>query len=107
LAILPFANASSDPQMEYLSDGITGSIIFNLTQLPQLQVMSRSAVFRYKDRSSEAQEVGLALGVGAVLAGKVLQRGDTLLISAELVDVENGWQLWAAQYRRKAEDIFA
>jgi eukaryotic-like serine/threonine-protein kinase len=107
LAILPFANASSDPQMEYLSDGITEGIILNLTQLPQLRVMSRSAVFRYKGRSSEAQEAGLALGVGAVLVGKVLQRGNTLLISAEMVDVENGWQLWAAQYRRSVDDIFA
>ena len=75
--------------------------------LPQLRVMSRSAVFRYKGRSEEAQAAGQALGVGAVLTGKVLQRGETLLVSAELVDVENGWQLWGAQYRRKVEDIFA
>ncbi len=107
LAVLPFTNASGDPQMEYLSDGLTESIIFSLTHLPQLRVMSRSAVFRYKGRSEEAQVVGRSLGVGAVLTGKVLQRGETLLVSAELVDVENGWQLWGAQYRRKVEDIFA
>jgi serine/threonine protein kinase len=107
LAVLPFANASSDPQMEYLSDGLTESIIFSLSHLPQLRVMSRSAVFKYKGRTEEAQVVGQALGVGAVLTGKVLQRGETLLVSAELVDVENGWQLWGAQYRRKVEDIFA
>ncbi len=107
LAVLPFANTSGDPQMEYLSDGLTESIILSLSQLPQLHVMSRSAVFRYKHRSEEAQDVGRALGVGAVLTGKVLQRGETLVISAELVDVENGWQRWGAQYRRKVEDIFA
>ena len=107
LAVLPFANSSGDPQMEYLSDGLTESIIFSLSQLPQLRVMSRSAVFRFKGRSQEAQEIGQSLGVGAVLTGKVLQRGETLLISAELVDIENGWQRWGAQYRRKVEDIFA
>jgi serine/threonine protein kinase/Flp pilus assembly protein TadD len=107
LAVLPFANASGDPQMEYLSDGLTESIIFSLSQLPDLRVMSRSAVFRHKGRAEEAQVVGQALGVGALLTGKVLQRGETLLVSAELVDVENGWHLWGAQYRRKVEDIFA
>ena len=107
LAVLPFANASGDPQMEYLSDGLTESIILTLSQLPQLRVMSRSAVFRYKGRSDEAQDAGQTLGVGAVLTGKVLQRGETLLVSVELVDVENGWQRWGAQYRRKVEDIFA
>jgi serine/threonine protein kinase/Flp pilus assembly protein TadD len=107
LAVLPFANASGDPQMEYLSDGLTESLILSLSHLPQLRIMSRSAVFRYKGRTEEAQEVGQALGVGAVLTGKVLQRGETLLVSVELVDVDNGWQLWGAQYRRKVEDIFA
>jgi eukaryotic-like serine/threonine-protein kinase len=107
LAVLPFANASGDPQMEYLSDGLTESIILSLSQLPQLRVMSRSAVFRYKGRSDEAQDAGHTLGVETVLTGKVLQRGETLLVSVELVDVENGWQRWGAQYRRKVEDIFA
>jgi serine/threonine protein kinase/Flp pilus assembly protein TadD len=107
LAVLPFANTSGDPQMEYLSDGLTESIIFSLSQLPQLHVMSRSAVFRFKGRSLEAQEIGQTLGVGVVLTGKVLQRGETLLVSAELVDVENGWQRWGGQYKRRVEDIFA
>ena len=93
--------------MEYLSDGLTESIILSLSQLPQLRVMSRSAVFRYKGRSDEAQDAGRTLGVETVLTGKVLQRGETLLVSVELVDVENGWQRWGAQYRRKVEDIFA
>jgi TolB-like protein/Flp pilus assembly protein TadD len=107
LAVLPFANASADPQMDYLSDGLTESIILSLSQLPQLRVMSRSAVFRYKGHIEEAQVIGQALRVGAVLTGKVLQRGETLFVSVELVDVENGWQLWGEQYRTKVQDIFA
>jgi len=107
LAVLPFANISGDPQMEYLSDGLTESIIVSLSQLPQLKVMSRSAVFRFKGKTDQAQDAGQALAVGAVLTGKVMQRGPTLLITAELVDVANGWQLWGAQYKKKAEDIFA
>ena len=107
LAVLPFANASSDPEMEYLSDGLTESIILALSSLPQLRVMSRSAVFPYKRRSHEALAVGQALAVDTVLTGKVLQRGETLSISAELVDVEHGWQLWGGQYRRKSADLLA
>jgi eukaryotic-like serine/threonine-protein kinase len=106
LAVLPFVNAGGNPEMDYLSDGLTDSIIFGLSQLPQLRVMSRSSVFRYRDRGHEAQKVGRELGVAAVLTGRVLQRNETLLISAELVDVENGWQLWGDRYRRKSADIF-
>ena len=107
LAVLPFVNTSGDPEMEYLSDGLTQSIISNLSQLPQLRVMSHSAVVPHKGRSGAAQEAGRELGVSAVLTGRVLQRGETLQISAELVDVENGWQLWGNQYKRKSADIFA
>jgi len=106
LAVLPFVNTGS-PEMEYLSDGLTESIIFSLSQVPQLRVMSRSAVFRHKGRQNEAQKAGQELGVAAVLTGRVAQRHDALVISAELVDVENGWQLWGDQYRRKSADIFA
>jgi len=107
LAVLPLANASADPQMEYLSDGLTESIILNLSQLPELRVVARSTVFQYKGRGQEAREFGRMLGVGAVLTGRVLQRDDTLHISVELVDVENGWQVWGAQFRRKVIDIFS
>ena len=107
LAVLPFENSSGDPQMEYLSDGLTESIIFSLSQLPQLHVTARSTVFRYKGRLEDAQTIGKTLGVGVVVTGRVVQRSDILLVSAELIDVENGWQLWGAQYRRKSEDIFA
>jgi TolB-like protein len=78
---------------EYLSDGLTESIILSLSQLPQIRVMARSTVFRYKGRGDEAQEIGRVLGVGAVATGRVVQRGETLIISAELVDVDNGWHM--------------
>ena len=107
MAVLPFVNEGGNPEMEYLGDGLTESIIFSLSQLAELRVMARSTVFRYKGCSDEAQHIGKDLGVRAVLTGRVLQRGETLLISAELVDVEKGWQLWGEQYRRKTQDIFA
>jgi serine/threonine protein kinase/tetratricopeptide (TPR) repeat protein len=106
LAVLPFANAGGDPEMEYLSDGLTESIIFGLTQLPRIRVMSRNAVFRYKGRNEEAQEIGKALGVNAVLTGRVQQRGGTLLVSAGLMDVNHGWQRWGGQFKKNAEDIY-
>jgi TolB-like protein/Tfp pilus assembly protein PilF len=107
LAVLPFINASADPDAEYLSDGITESIINNLSQLPQLRVIARSTVFRYKGRESDAQAVGRELSVGAVLLGRVLQFSERLIIRTELVDVESGYQLWGEQYNRNLIDIFA
>jgi DNA-binding SARP family transcriptional activator/Tfp pilus assembly protein PilF len=106
LAILPLANASDDPRLEYLSDGITESIINNLSQLPQLKVMARSTVFRYKGREVDPQEVGGRLGVRSVLTGRVRQRGDSLNVQTELVDVSDGSQLWGEQYDRRTADIF-
>jgi TolB-like protein/Flp pilus assembly protein TadD len=93
--------------MEYLSAGLTDSIILSLSQLPHLKVMSRSAVFRFKGKTDQIQDAGRALNVAAVLTGKVLELGGTLLITAELVDAANGWQLWGGQYKRKTDDIFA
>ncbi len=107
LAVLPFANASADPNAEYLGDGITESIINSLSQLPQLRVTARTIVSRYKGREAEPQKVGRDLNVKAVLSGKVLQRGDTLVIQADLVDVANGSQLWGDHYNRKMADILA
>ena len=107
LAVLPFINAGADPEAEYLSDGITESIINNLSQLPALRVMARSTVFRYKGRESNPQEVGRELGVRAVLLGRVVQLRDRLSVRAELVDVADGSQLWGNQYSRDAPDIFA
>lgn len=107
LAVLPFANSSGDSQLEYLSDGLTESLILSFSQMSHLRVMARSTVFRYKQREQEAQDIGRALGVRAVLTGSVLQRGESLVINAELVDVENGWQLWGAQYKKGLADILA
>ncbi len=106
LAILPLINGGGDPDTEYLSDGITESIINNLSQLPKLRVMARSTVFRYKRKEVDPQRAGQEMGVRAVLTGRVLQRGDLLVIKAELVDTEDGSHLWGEQYNRKLSDIF-
>jgi serine/threonine protein kinase/Tfp pilus assembly protein PilF len=106
LAVLPFENASGDPQHEYLSDGITGSLINVLATVPKLRVMAQSTVFRYKGRKIDAQAIGHELNVRAVLTGKVMQSGGSLRIGTELVDVATGSQLWGAQYDRKPGDIF-
>jgi eukaryotic-like serine/threonine-protein kinase len=106
LAVLPLANASADPNMEYLSDGITESIINTLSQLPKLRVMARSVVFRYKGQDVDPLRTGRELGVCAVLTGRVLHLGDQLIVRAELVDVGDGSQLWGEHYNRKFADIF-
>jgi TolB-like protein/Flp pilus assembly protein TadD len=106
VAVLPFENASGDPDSEYLSDGIAETLINSLSQLGRLKVLARSTVFRYKGRTQEPQQVGRELGAKAVLTGRALQRGQTLVIGAELMDVENGWQLWGERYKRDLADIF-
>jgi eukaryotic-like serine/threonine-protein kinase len=106
LAILPLANASNDPNMEYLSDGITESIINSLSQLPQLRVVPRNTVFRYKGQEIDPQQAGEELGVRAVMTGRVQQLGDSLVIKTELVDVARAKQLWGEQYPRQLKDIF-
>ncbi len=105
LAILPMMNASNNPEMEYLSDGITESIINTMSQISNLKVMARSTVFRYKGKEVDPQEVGSALDVRAVLSGKVLQLGQNLIIKAELVNVADGSQLWGEHYNREPDDI--
>jgi len=107
IAVLPFENATGDPNTEYLSDGITESIINSLSHLPKLRVMARSTVFRYKSQTTDPQRVGNELNVRAVLTGRVAQRGDLLNIGTELVDVANGWRLWGEQYNRKLADVVA
>jgi TolB-like protein/Tfp pilus assembly protein PilF len=107
LAVLPLANVGEDPDTEYLSDGITESLINRLSQLPQLRVKARNSVFRYKGREMDAQAVGRELGVRAVLTGRVTQRGDGLLIGVELVDARDNNQIWGEHYNRKLSDIVA
>ncbi len=107
IAILPFENASSDPNAEYLSDGITESIINNLSQLPKLRVMARSTVFKFKGPGLDARHAGNELAVRAVLTGRVRQLGERLEIGVELVEVADGSQLWGERYSRSMADIFA
>lgn len=106
LAVLPLVNVGADPGAEYLSDGITESIIDSLSQLPRLKVMARATVFRYKGRDVDPQEVGRELDVQAVLAGRVQSQGGRLIIKVELVDVGDGSRLWGEQYNRTPSDIF-
>ena len=105
VAVLPFANANGDPNMEYLSDGITEGVIDRLSGLPNIKVISRTSAFRYKKRDIEPQKVGKELGVEALVTGRVIQRGDDLSVSVELVDAREDKQLWGEQYSRKLADI--
>lgn len=107
VAILPFVNDSDDANAEYLSDGITESIINSLSRLPGLKVMSRNAVFRFKGTNPDPQEVGRNLKVGAVLMGRLVKRNDRLIIKTELIDVADGTQLWGAEYNNSLSDIFS
>ena len=107
VAVLPFVNASGDPNLEYLSDGVTESLINSLSQLPDLAVKARSTVFRYKGKETDPQKVGSELNVQAVLSGRMAQRGDGLSFSLELVDTRTGNQLWGEQYNRKLTDLVA
>jgi TolB-like protein/DNA-binding winged helix-turn-helix (wHTH) protein/Tfp pilus assembly protein PilF len=105
VAVMPFANESGNPDMEYLADGLSESTISDLSQLPSLKVMSRNSVFRYKGQQIDPQAVGNKLGVKAVLAGRIMLRNDDLVISLELVDARDNRQIWGKQYTRKLSDI--
>jgi TolB-like protein/Tfp pilus assembly protein PilF len=105
VAVLPFTNASGNTDVEYLSDGITESLINSLSQLPNLSVKARSTVFHYKGKDVTPQQVASELSVQAVLNGRVTQRGDQLTLSLELVDARTGDQIWGEQYNRKTSDL--
>jgi len=105
IAVLPFDN-QSDPDSEYLSDGITETIISKLSQISNLRVMARGTVFRYKKQSIDPQQVGAELKVRLVLHGRITHRGDALMIRTELVKVSDGTQLWGERYQRKSADLF-
>ena len=107
IAVLPFANLSNDPKTEYLSDGLTESLINSLSQLPNLAVMSRNTVFRYKGQASDPQKVGRDLHVRTILTGRLIQTGDDLRISVNLEDVTNNRQIWGEQYNRKLSNLVA
>jgi TolB-like protein/DNA-binding winged helix-turn-helix (wHTH) protein len=107
IAVLPFANETGDPNAEYLSDGISESLINSLSQLPGVKVIARSSAFKYKGREVDLKEVAKALGVEAILAGRVTQRGENLSISVELVNASDKTQMWGEQYDRKMSDLLA
>ena len=105
IAVLPFQNRSTEPDTEYLSDGLAESLIYRLSQFPNLKVSPTSSVFTYKNMEIDPIKVGNQLGVNAVLSGRIVQRGDNLTISAELVDVRQNKLLWGEQYERKMSDV--
>jgi len=105
IAVLPFQNRSTDGDTEYLSDGLAESLIYRLSQLPNLKVSPTSSVFAYKNKEIDPVKVGNQLGVNAVLLGRIVQRGDSLTISAELVDVRYNKLLWGEQYERKMSEL--
>ncbi|HSC45933.1 MAG TPA: protein kinase [Candidatus Acidoferrum sp.] len=106
LAVFPFENLTRDPENEYLSDGIPGSLINILATVPRLRVIAQSTVLRYKGHAIDPQAVGRELNVRAVLTGRMMQSGGSLRIGTELVDVATGTQLWSSQFDRKPGDIF-
>src|SRR5262249_9389333 len=105
LAVTPFTNAAGDAQTDYLSDGMTESLIDSLAHLPQLKVKSRHSVFRYKGKEIDVQKIGRDLGVSVLVTGRVVPRGDTIDVRAELVNVRDGTVVWGQHYSRKSVDI--
>jgi serine/threonine protein kinase/tetratricopeptide (TPR) repeat protein len=105
IAVLPFVNATGDPSNEYLSDGLTESLIGTLSQLPNFKVMARSTVFRFKGNQEDPRQIGRDLQVGAVLMGRITQHGDELGVQADLVNTADGTELWGSHYARKQADI--
>jgi TolB-like protein/tetratricopeptide (TPR) repeat protein len=105
IAVLPFVNATSDNNNEYLSDGLTESLIGTLSQLPNLKVMARSTVFRFKGNQQDPQSIGKSLNVSAVLMGRITQHGDQLGVQADLVNTADGSELWGSHYERKLADV--
>ncbi|HEY2919514.1 MAG TPA: tetratricopeptide repeat protein [Candidatus Binatia bacterium] len=107
IAVLPFVNESGNAENEYLSDGMTESLISSLSQIPGLNVKARSSVFRYKGKETDLQKIAHELNVQAVLNGRVVQRGEQLTLYLELVDVQTGNRIWGDQYNRKTSDLVA
>ncbi len=105
LAVLPFVNATPDANNEYLSDGLTESLISTLSQLPDLKVMARSTVFKFKGKEDDPRQIGQTLEVGAVLMGRITQHGDEMAVQADLVSTADGSELWGSHYETKAADI--
>ena len=107
IAVIPFASVGGNADTDYLSDGLTESLIASLAHLPQLKVKSRNSVFRYKGKDADLQKVGNELTVDALLTGRMVQHGYTIQVSAELTRVQDNTEIWGEQYERKASDIIS
>ena len=107
IAVLPFTNMSADPENEYFSDGLAEELINALTKIPQLHVAARTSSFAFKGRELDIREIGRKLGVGTVLEGSVRRAGKRLRVTAQLINVTDGYHLWAERYDREMEDVFA
>ena len=105
--VLPFVNMSSDPDDEYFSDGLTEELTHHLVRLGSLQVAARTSAFQFKSAARDIREIGREMNVGKVLEGSVRRAGDTLRITVQLVNVEDGCQIWSQRYERRSEDVFA
>ena len=105
IAVIPFANSGGDAEADFLSDGLTESLISSLAHVPQLKVKSRNSVFRYKGKEVDVQKVGKELTVDALLTGRVVQRGDSVQVSADLTKVDDSTEIWGEQYERKTSEI--
>jgi serine/threonine protein kinase len=105
IAVLPFTNVSGDANSDYLSDGITESLIASFTHVPGLKVKSRNSVFRYKGKAVDVQKVGSDLGVAALVTGRVTQHGDTVEVRAELTDLRDSTEIWGQHYNSNSADI--
>ena len=105
IAVLPFANVSGDKETEFLSDGISETLINNFTKIPELKVAARSTAFRFRGREDEPKAIGVELGVGSILTGRLMQRGDNISVQVDLVSTADGLQIWGNRYEGKASDI--
>jgi serine/threonine protein kinase len=105
IAVMPFVNESGNQDLEYLSDGMTETLIKSLSQLPNLNVKARSSVFRYKGKEIDAKTIGRELNVQAILNGRVIQRGDRLTLNLELIDAQTENLIWTDEYDRKSSDL--
>ncbi len=106
IAVLPFANLSSDPENAYFADGLTEEVLNSLARVPALKVAGRTSSFYFKDRNEDLQTIGTQLGVGHLLEGSVRKSGDQLRITVQLIEVADGFRLWSDAYDREMDDIF-
>jgi serine/threonine protein kinase/TolB-like protein len=107
IAVIPFANVGGNADTDFLTDGLSESLIASLAHVPDLKVKSRNSVFRYKGKEVDVEKIGKELTVDALLTGRVVQHGDTIQVSADLTNVQDNTEIWGGQYERKASDIIS